>query len=107
MRKRDVGHRNNVYDFFGEQTHSNDRILIDEKIVLYVFKLHQFYFPLRSEMDEEIDDYEISMLMRQMFNRDEINNNERMENQLGENSGNEADDEDGEFVVSLNNQVNY
>lgn len=58
-------------------------------------------------MDEEIDDYEISMLMRQMFNRDEVNNNERVEHQLEENSGNEADDEDGEFVVSLNNQVNY
>lgn len=58
-------------------------------------------------MDEEIDDYEISMLMRQMFNQDEVDNNERMEHQLGENSSNEADDEDGEFVDLLNNQVNY
>lgn len=58
-------------------------------------------------MDEEIDDFELAMLIRQMFNGDEVEDNERLENQLEENSGNEADDEDDEFVALGSNQVNY
>lgn len=90
-----------------EENYSNGRILTDGNVVLYLFKLHQFYFPPSSGMDEEIDDFEIALLIREMFNRDEVDDNERLENQPEENNGNEADDEDDEFVVLGSNQVNY